>query len=185
MASGFQMGKNIVVYGAHADKNNLLIHELFHQGFDSFRKNIPIGNSHQDSLINHIYRSLQNEGMATYVGYKGRKEFPRCRTDVLKDDYQMLENTEDVKALRNRMNELLRNALSLDEKALQDSLWQIGSIDRAYYVVGCYLAKTIDDKLGREALVETIKHPPVHFVQLYNTLVDESARVLDLSTGKK
>jgi hypothetical protein len=185
MASGFQMGKKIILYGANADKDNLLIHELFHQGFDSFRKDIHIGKSHQDSLINQIYSGLQNEGMATYVGYKGLKEFPHCRTDMLKDDYKMFENQEDVKVLLNKMNELFKKAFTLEEKALQDSLWQVGSIDRAYYVVGCYMAKVIDEKLGREILVGTITKEPVHFVRVYNSLVDESIRVIDLSMYRK
>ena len=184
MASGFQMGKSIVLYGANADKDNMLIHELFHQGFDSFRKNIPVGNSHQDSLINQIYGGLQNEGMATYVGYKALKEFPRCRTDMLKDDYQMFENDEDVKALRNKMNELFKKAFTLGEKELKDALWQVGSIDRAYYVVGCFMARTIDEKLGRNALVETISSGPKSFLRTYNSLVDRKLCVFDLFTQK-
>jgi hypothetical protein len=184
MWSGFQSGNSIVIYGANADKDNLFIHELFHQGFAQYRQNKLCAN-HQDSLISNIYDNLQNEGMATYVGYKALKEFPHCRTDQLKDDYKMYENMEDVKSLLNAMNNLCKKSFTLTEKELRDSLWQIGSIDRAFYVVGCFMAKTIDEKLGRDALVETITQKSISFVRLYNSLVDESIRVMDLSTCKK
>lgn len=184
MASGFQMGNSIVIYGANADKDNLFIHELLHQGFDQYKQK-RLSANHQDSVISQVYSGLQNEGMATYVGYKGLKEFPHTRTDMLKDDYKMFENIEDVKSLLHSMNNLIKKAFTLSEKELKDSLWQIGSIDRAYYVAGCFMAKTIDEKLGRDALVETITEKPVHFVQIYDSLVDESMRVIDLSTHKK
>jgi hypothetical protein len=184
MASGFQMGINIVVYGAHADKDNLFIHELFHLGFDQYKQK-RLCADHQDSLISQIYHNLQNEGMATYAGYKALTEFPHTRTDMLKDDYKMFENMEDVKSLLNTMNNLLEKSFTLTEKELNDSLWQAGSVDRAFYVVGCFMSKTIDDKLGRNTLVETITQKPVYFVQTYNSLVDENMRVFDLSTYKK
>jgi hypothetical protein len=184
MASGFQMGNSIVIYGANADKDNLFIHELFHQGFDQYKQK-RLSANHQDSVISQIYGGLQNEGMATYVGYKGLKEFPHCRTDLIKDDYKMYENIEDVKSLLNAMNNLLTKAFTLTEKELNDSLWQVGSIDKAFYVVGCYMSKTVDEKLGRDALVGTITQKPVHFVQMYNSLVDENMRVIDLSASKE
>jgi hypothetical protein len=183
MASGFQSGNSIVIYGANADKDNLLIHELFHQGFDKCKPK-RIESSSQDSVIFQIYNDLQNEGMATYVGYKGLKEFPHCRTDLLKDDYKLFENPEEINALLNKMNELFKKSFTLKEKELKDTLWQIGSIDRAYYVVGCFMARTIDEKLGRNALVETISSGPKSFLRTYNSLVEGKLRVFDLYTQK-
>jgi hypothetical protein len=135
-------------------------------------------------VIYGIYGGLQNEGMATYVGYKGLKEFPRCRTDMLKDDYKLFENPEEINALLNKMNKLFKNALTLGGKELKDTLWQVGSIDRAYYVVGCFMARTIDEKLGRNALVETISSGPKSFLRTYNSLVEGKLRVFDLYTQK-
>lgn len=183
MASGFQSGNSIVIYGANADKDNLLIHELFHQGFDKCKPK-RIESSSQDSVISQIYNDLQNEGMATYVGYKGLKEFPRCRTDMLKDDYKLFENHEEVNALLNKMNELFKKALTLREKELKDTLWQVGSTDRAFYVIGCYMSKIIDEKLGRNVLVETISKGPRSFLLAYNSLVDRKLLVFDLFAQK-
>jgi len=175
MASGFQIDNKIVIYGANADKDNLLIHELFHQGFN---KCIHLeSNGAEDSTINQIYYEFQNEGMATYVGYKALKEFPKCRTDLLKDDYKLFENYQDIVALLNIMNGILQKSSKMGEKELKEALWQAGSTDRGYYVVGCFMAKTIDDQLGREELVSTILKGPKSFLLLYNSLVDEKLRV--------
>ena len=179
MASAFQMENNIVIYGANADKDNLFIHELFHQGFNKCKpKNLE--SSSKDSVIYQMYNDLQNEGMATYVGYMGLKEFPHCRTDMLKDDYKLFEDREELDGLLNKMNEIFKKAMALGEKELKDALWQVGSMDRAYYVAGCYMAKTIDEKLGRNTLVATISKGPRHFLSTYNSLADEKLRVFDL-----
>jgi hypothetical protein len=179
MASGFQMGNSIVIYCANADKDNMFIHEMFHQGYDKCKQKNVSGN-HQDSVNFDIYGSLQNEGMATYAGYKALSEFPHIRIDMLKDDYKMFENIEDVKSLLHSLNNLLKKAFTLTEKELRDSLWQLGSMDRAYYVVGCYMAKTIDEKLGRDVLIGTIPNGPESFLSAYNSLIDEKFRVYDL-----
>jgi hypothetical protein len=183
MASGFQSGNSIVIYGANADKDNLLIHELFHQGFDKCKPK-RLESSSQDSVIYQIYNDLQNEGIATYVGYKGLKEFPNCRTDMLKDDYKLFENHVEVNALRNKMNELFKKAFTLGEKELKDTLWQVGSMDRAFYVVGCFMANTIDEQLGRDALVGTISKGPQSFLRTYNSLVHGKLLVFDLFSQK-
>jgi predicted transcriptional regulator YdeE len=183
MASGFQSGNSIVIYGANADKDNLIIHEMFHQGFNKCKPK-RIESSFQDSVIYQIYNDLQNEGMATYVGYKALKEFPHCRTDMLKDDYKLFENHKELSALLSTINDLFKKALTLGEKELKDTLWQVGSTDRAYYVVGCSMSKTIDEKLGRDALVETISKGPHSFLRTYNSLVDGKLRVFDLFAHK-
>lgn len=179
MASGFQIGNSIVIYGANADKDNLFIHELFHRGFNQY-DHMKFCLNHKDSLIFQIYNDLQNEGMATYVGYKALNEFPHCRTDMLKDDYKMFENIEEVKSLLNSFNELLKNASVLSEKELKDSIWHLGSTDRADYVVGCYMSQVIDEKLGRQVLIESISQGPQFFLQKYNSLVDEKLQIFDL-----
>lgn len=41
------------------------------------------------------------------------------------------------------------------------------------------MAKTIDEKVGRELLIETIKHGPMSFVSTYNQLVKPELRVYE------
>jgi hypothetical protein len=83
------------------------------------------------------------------------------------------------------LNDILKKVPLLVEtevgrKELQDSLWIVGTTDRAFYVVGCYMAEIIDEKLGRDVLVETISKGPKSFLNTYNSLVEEKYLVFDL-----
>jgi hypothetical protein len=187
MASGFQMGNDIVIYGENADKDNLLIHELFHKGQRACQS-MSDENVSKDSTLNQFYINLLIEGTATYVGYKALKEFPNV-DPLIQNDYRFLQDANTLNRLREKLNEILKKVPSLvgteaGQKELRDSLWQVGSTDRAFYVVGWYMAKTIDEKLGRDALVETILKGPRSFLRTYNSLVDERLWVLDLYTQK-
>jgi hypothetical protein len=158
MASGFQMGNSIVIYGAKGSKT---------------------------FTLNQIYSDLQNEGMATYVGYRALFEFPNYDPDPKRNDYGFLQDTLIFERLHDLLNTVLKKVPSLLEtesgqKEVQDTLWQIGSMDRAYYVIGCYMAKVIDEKLGRQALVETISTGPQSFLHKYNSLVDDKLKVFDI-----
>lgn len=123
--------------------------------------------------------------MATYVGYRALYEFPNYDPDPKRDDYGFLQDTLIFERLHDLLNTVLKKVPSLLEtekgqKELQDTLWQIGSMDRAYYVIGCYMAKVIDEKLGRQALVETISTGPQSFLHKYNSLVDDKLKVFDI-----
>jgi hypothetical protein len=184
MASGFQMGNSIVIYGSNADKDNLFIHELFHQGFNKCK---PTDHkcSIKDSTVNQIFNDIQNEGIATYVGYKALNEFPKFDPDPKRDDYRFFTDLKTRKRLFERLNDILKKVpllvdTKVGQKELQDSLWQVGTNDRAIYIVGCYMAMIIDEKLGRNALVETISKGPKSFLDSYNSLVEEKYLVFDL-----
>jgi Putative zinc dependent peptidase (DUF5700) len=90
----------------------------------------------------------------------------------------LFEDREELYELLKKMNEIFKKSVILEGKELKDSLWQVGSTDRAYYVVGCYMAKIIDEKLGRDTLVETISKGPGHFLSTYNLFEDEKLRCL-------
>jgi hypothetical protein len=187
MANGFQMGNNVVIYGENADKDNLLIHELFHKGQRACESMI-YENGSKDTTLNQIYINLQIEGTATYVGYKALKEFPSV-DPLLRKDYEFLGDTGIIGRLREKLNEVLKKAPSLvgteaGQKEIRDSLWQVGSTGRAFYVVGCIMARTIDEKLGRDALIETITKGPQAFLQTFNSLVNEKLWVFDLYKQK-
>jgi len=187
--SSFQIGNNIVIYGPLADKDNLLIHELFHQGFEKC-KPTRHENGIKDSTLNQIYNDLQNEGMATFAGYKGLKQFPNIDPDPLKDDYRFLKDNEKFSQLLNELNDLLKNFPSLIEKEvgkriLKYNILKVGTTDRAYDVIGCFMAMKIDEKLGRDALVATISKGPDSFVKTYNSIVEEKLKVTDLFDKKR
>jgi len=180
----FQIGNNLVVFGPNADKDNFLIRELFHIGFEKC-KPVAHFNGVKDSTLNQIYNDLQKEGIATYAGFKGLTLFPKFDPDTNKDDYGFLKNGEKVYKLHEELNDLLKNFPSLIEKevgkrVLKYNISKVGVVERAFFVLGCFMAMKIDEKLGRDALVGTISKGPESFIKAYNSVVDKKFQIIDL-----
>jgi tetratricopeptide (TPR) repeat protein len=181
MARSFMTHSNIVVNVTATYWNNEagiilnnLVHELFHIGYGLnrfHRSEIELDNDQLYSVID----ALQNEGIATYVGYKGLSIFP---TEIEKD-YQLLESETDFKRLLSELNNLFSHAESLSPDSLRTKAWDVGVVQRAYYIVGAIMAKTVDEKKGREALVNTIKVGPRNFISSYNSVVEEDKKIFE------
>jgi len=188
LTSGFQMENDVVIYGENADKENLFIHELFHR-CQRACSTISGKNESKDTELDQIYFFLWIEGTATYVGYKALEEFPSV-DPLTQNDYKLFEDSLNISRLREKLNEVLKKAPSLvgtetGQEELRNNLMQVGGMDRAFYIVGCYMAATIDEKLGRDALKETLINGPQYYLQKYNSLVDEKLKVFDLYAQKE
>lgn len=160
---------------------NLLTHECFHigYGFNRYlRREMELGN---DFIYNTMLDALQNEGLATYVGYKAKEIFPVKELP----DYRMLDSLTEVKRQLNDVNNLFTIADTLSIDSLRKRSWEIGVNQRGYYVVGAYMAKTIDQQIGRRALLKTIVMGPLNFVDMYNDLVSEDMRVVKFKKPKE
>jgi hypothetical protein len=169
MASGFQQSGNIVVHILNAEMQNLFLHEIFHRGYASMYKRS--GNPQPETdLIRLMYLSTHNEGLATYIAYLGQSEFP----NFPENDYALLDDPHEVDRLRTALNELLSAAPGLDPDDLRKRSWELGVRQRAYYVVGAYMARVIEEKLGRSALTKTITIGPRAFAEAYNGVVADS-----------
>ena len=129
-----------------------------------------------DQKLYSLLEYLQNRGIATYVGYKALDTFPA--DDV--EDYNLLESESDVTRLRNNLNGLFSEAKTMADKDLRKKAVEIGVRGRAYTVVGAYMAKTIEEKLGLDALKDTVTQGPLTFLKTYNRLVDDDKKIHDL-----
>ena len=182
LAWAFMTHSEIVINVLHShykgrsanDFMNIAVHEAFHIGYGknrSYRKEIELENL---SMYN-ILDSFHNEGMATYVGYKAQDFFPAHD----EKDYIMLEDTNEVKRLMKLLNDFLQKAKTLSDDELWSKAWEIGTTQRAYYVVGSFMAKTIDEKSGRRSLIETIENGPMSFISIYNKLVNPELQMYE------
>ena len=151
---------------------NLIVHEAYHIAFDSARSNAEPVDRTVDPL-GWIAAGLQYEGMATYVGFEARDMFPAPEME----DYPMLVDPAARERLHRRLNSLLAKAAGYPPDRLQRTAWRIGVQERAYYVVGAFMAQTIDERLGRRALVETITEGPRFFIRRYNSVATEDRRI--------
>lgn len=162
------------------DFMNTIVHEVFHIGYGknrTFRTELEL----DDLKIYDVLDSFHNEGLAVYTGYKAQDFFPAPE----ETDYIMLKDLKEVKRLLKTLNDFLSTAKSLSEDELRVKAWDIGVTKRAYYVVGAFMAKTIDEKAGRESLVNTVKVGPMSFVSTYNKLVKPELQVYEFKLPDK
>jgi hypothetical protein len=151
---------------------NLLTHELFHVGHGNslgYAKEDPL----EDSLKNEFLMTLHGEGIATYVGYTIQEVFP----SVIQDHVMMVDpNTVREKIAQ--VNAIFEKADTTQAGELRKLSWDVGVGERAYYVVGGHMARTIDQNLGRATLVSTIEYGPLSFIDTYNELVPKEEQIL-------
>jgi len=183
ISAGFAEGGNIVVHILNHGVHNLFVHELFHRGMASL-PSLPGDPRRNPGMTAQMYWTLYYEGLATYAGYAGRKEFPqigKIGQSLVAGDYDMLDKPEEVRRLHSGLGKMFREAGSMDPDALRDLSWEYGVNQRAYYVVGAHMARTIDEKLGHAALIETLEKGPRAFLDAYNGLVGEDWKVPEIS----
>ena len=151
---------------------NLLTHELFHVGHGSslgYAKEDPL----EDGLKNEFLMTLHAEGIATYVGYTILDVFP-----AVIQDYVMMNNPSTVREKITHVNEIFKKVDTLEADKVRELSWDVGVGERAYYITGGHMARTIDQNLGRAALVSTIENGPLYFIDTYNKLVPKQEQIL-------
>jgi len=151
---------------------NIIVHEIYHGGYANtiaYRSDYDL----QNEALDFVLDFLLNEGMATYVSFAARHIFPN---DFV-PDYPKMENKEEVEASIERVDLLFRQAETLKIDSLRRLAWQVGVIDRAFYIAGGYMAGLIDETLGREELVKAMSAGPLSFLTLYNSVADETMKL--------
>jgi len=93
-------------------------------------------------------------------------------------DYLLLEDPDDVARLLRVINDLFAQVDVLSSDDLDRLTWDQGVIGRAFYVVGALMAQTIEDALGKQALIDTVSAGPINFINLYNSLANVDAKII-------
>jgi len=154
----FSDGHNIVInltseyWKDNRDKVlNLLVHELFHNGFATHQQARSVAAAEQGgSAISNIAWQIQNEGTATYVAYRAKP--PGLEVE----DYALLDSPPEVRRRFELVRGLLDRARAGNPDGLAAEIWEHGVKQRAFYVVGAFMARRIEEQRGRAALVATI-----------------------------
>lgn len=177
-ANAFQKDYKVVFNIAHPDweyeASNILnnvVHEVFHVAF--YRNECLMAETPYHSIEKYdVCVNLMNEGLATYVAYRAQDFYP-----TRYDDYAMLEDMAEVKRLIGRLNELLAAVDDVSPDEFRQRMWSTGVQERALYIPGAHMARTIDERLGRAALVRTMGMGPRTFIRTYNTLAESGLRI--------
>ncbi|MGD8850607.1 MAG: tetratricopeptide repeat protein [Anaerolineales bacterium] len=162
-------------FGKTSKFYNLLGHEIFHIGYFDFQP-------YQTEVWSDFYprkailTTLQNDGLAVYTQHLLSSLYPApAEIELL-----LLENKLAVKILINRVNNLLQEADVLSEEEILNKAFS-GINQRALYVVGAHMARTIDETLGRNVLVETVSRGPHSFITTYNTVAENGMKFYEIS----
>ena len=111
--------------------------------------------------------------MGTYAPFNIREQENALNTD---NDYIALKNSSRIKELEKEYFEIYHHFIDNPNEILAESDWQKISIlsdeKRLWYIVGAYMAKTIDKKLGREKLTNLLYEAPKNFIETYLSLKD-------------
>jgi len=154
---------------------NLMIHEFFHVGY---AKNAQLWKETalKDDDKSRLIIQLHNEGIATYVAYTAQNLYS---AKGFEPDFKMFENQEIIAKKIQNVNDIFKKA-NENSNAISDLSWKVGIMQRAYYVAGAFMAKTIDEKLGRKKLAETIENGPRSFVATYNSIAENDKKIIEL-----
>jgi putative zinc-dependent peptidase DUF5700 len=156
---------------------NTTIHEIYHVGFRlnspdyKYIKEDPID---EETFIRYCYVYLQSEGLATYVSYKALDLFP---SNYRHADYDLLEDDSKVRKAFSQVGMLLEEAKTLPIDSLEKKAWDIGVMERAFYIAGAYMAKVIEEKHGTEFLAGLVSKGSLPFAREYNAIVSDDYRI--------
>jgi hypothetical protein len=177
----FALRSNIVMnagskshFGKVSKFFNILSHEIFHIGYFTFQPH-QIEVWPDNYPLHVILVTLQNDGIAVFLQHELQDLYPA----PLEIELLLLDSKLAVKYLMGRVNKLLQNASTFDEDTSMQQAFS-GLNQPALYVVGAYMADTIDGELGREALAETVATGPRSFIRAYNSVAEEGMKLHEI-----
>ncbi len=156
----------------------VVAHEVFHAAFEAYKETSPAwkeySRTHQDPF-DELLEITQNEGIAYYLSLdqRGRGYLPRGWTMKTREEFETF-NKNAAELLSSsikprRIQELIRTAnLS--------GYWESYGA-----MTGMFIAREIDLRLGRSALIETITRAPSDLFRKYIKLSGEDSNLPKLS----
>jgi tetratricopeptide (TPR) repeat protein len=153
---------------------SIVAHEIFHIGYFDVQL-------HQTEVWSDYYpvsvlqMTLQNDGLAVYTQYLVASQYPaRLELQLL-----YLESDLAMSMLIGQVNDLFRETEVLSEEEIMSKVYE-ASTRTALYVVGAHMARTIDEELSREALVETVVQGPRSFIAAYNSVAEPGREIYEI-----
>jgi len=149
------------------------IHELHHAGLIEIKGFMPsFEMSRRKEMAGVIEYSTHLEGMGTYAPLSTREHESAMNTDK---DYTVLQDQKLLEGLIDEYFEIYHYFKNNPEEMLLAEDWQkiymLSDTKRLWYTVGAHMAKTIDQRLGREYLTSLISQPSENFIATYRDLL--------------
>ena len=146
---------------------NATVHEIGHVGHSHLRT-LWTEERSQPEMKHKILDNINSEGICTYIGFTAQ-HFAPAPDDK---DYPMIDDPDRVRQAFKNSNLILSKVGQIPDEDIQKMSWDLGIQGRSYYVVGLTMCKLIDERLGRNTLIEVMSTGPRKWVRTYNQLAD-------------
>jgi hypothetical protein len=148
-----------------------IAHELFHIGFEKYHQLPKIFQAKTVKDLKDIVLSMtENEGLATLTPYHKRIDM----NEISDNDYRVLLDSLQLIKKVNQFNSVLKYLDdNIDKEITNEILFDVlgqCSGDRLFYVVGCYMGLRIEEKYGKEKIIELIKKAPEEYFEVFRQL---------------
>jgi hypothetical protein len=157
---------------------NLALQELHHIGFSEGFEFPSLEEHIENEVVIDMLIGLQIDGMATHIEYTLSQQYPSPFEYFL----YLIDKEFIVRRYIKEMNELFAIAKTKPTGEAYDDIYrQIGSLcyrRKGFYILGGYMAMTIESELGREALVQTISGGYEAFAETYNAVAGDGMKIL-------
>jgi hypothetical protein len=161
----------------HDNKRELLyfaMHELHHVAYTNYNPIYSLNELKNTTDLTRIIRySTHLEGLAVYSSLKRRKR----ENGYSHSDYITLNDPNITSQLVSKFFKILDKYEKELDRELVDEDWRVlelmSDIDRLWYIVGAWMAYTIDRNLGRHKLNSTIIEGPNVFFDIYKKLMSQ------------
>lgn len=158
---------------------NLGLHELFHIGFAANFHHLSTEEHRKNEIVIDVLTVLQNEGIATHISHRMSPQYPTPFEYFI----YLVDKETVVRWFIGELNEILADGSPPPPQGeaynqIYQRIAKIGYRWNGLYFVGGYMAMTIEDQLGREALVQTVQDGFYAFADTYNSLAAENMQIV-------
>lgn len=161
------------------ESSDFLAHE-FHHALRGLAKGIPTIPKEDDSLIRDVFERLTEEGIASmldkqkYFEAEYLSEVQGRNDDKYHDASEFVSLVSEAKATLSRVDSFLIKA-SKDEIDQEEASREISRLlPWGGHVIGFYMARAIENQLGREDLLSVV-NSPVKFMLLYSSASEKNS----------
>jgi hypothetical protein len=158
---------------------NLALQELHHIGFAEIYPWPSVEELIQNEIVIDMLTSLHRESIGTYIEYELLEKYPSPFEYFL----WLVDKRPVVRRYIQAMNTLFAIAQTKpdpEDAVYDDTYRRIGRLcyrRKGFYIVGGYMAMRIEQELGRDVLVGTIRDGYESFAEVYNTIADEDMKI--------
>ncbi len=153
------------------DKRELIyfaMHELHHVAYLHYQPMFFLSGLETLEDLKHVVMYCTHvEGLAVFAPYDKRKreeKFNHTDYRLYNEPDKLRWILDDYHAIWDKLNNQAARRVTEEDFGIIERL----SGERLWYVTGLHMAKTIDERLGRDALTRTMEDGPESFFRLYD-----------------